>query len=113
MFYLLFSDGLEKGPIDALTKAVARINRDREALGIDAPFRLTATLTYGQTVYAVRYSTDEAPPSLYWSRADDHLLVVSEPFDEDDARNWNEVPPNQLLVAERNGAVDMVPFIPG
>ena len=44
---------------------------------------------------------------------DDHLLVVSEPFDEDDARNWNEVPPNQLLVAERNGAVDMVPFIPG
>lgn len=40
-------------------------------------------------------------------------LVVSQPFDEDDTRDWNEVPPNQLLAAERNGAVDMVPFIRG
>ena len=30
-------------------------------------------------------------------------------FDEDDARNWNEVPPNQLLVAEKNGAVKCAP----
>ena len=113
LFYLMFSDGLEKGPVEALSKAVARINRDRAAFGIETPFRLTATLTDGENIYAVRYSTDEAPPSLYWSRVDDHLLVVSEPLDEDDARTWNEVPPNQLLVAERNGPVEMVPFIPG
>ena len=113
LFYLMFSDGLERGPVEALTSAVARINRDRQALGIDAPFRLTATLTDGETVYAVRYSTDEAPPSLYWSRAHDHLLVGSEPFDEDDARSRTEVPPNQPLVAERGGRGDMVPFIPG
>ena len=40
-------------------------------------------------------------------------LVVSESFAEDDTRDWNEVPPNQLLAAERNGAVDTVPFIRG
>jgi len=113
LFYMMFSDGLQRQPIDALTTAVARINRDRDALGIDTPFRLTAALTDGQTVYAIRYSTDDAPPSLYWSREADHLLVVSEPFDADDARTWTEVPPNQLLVAEKGGNVDMVPFIPG
>src|SRR4029453_13128070 len=34
-FYLMFSDGLENGPVEALSKAVARINRDRAALSID------------------------------------------------------------------------------
>jgi glutamine amidotransferase len=112
LFFLMFSLGLEQNPIEAITTAVGRVNQHREALGIQIPFRITASLTDGENIYAIRYSTDEKPPSLYWSRADDHLLVVSEPFDEDDARSWTEVPPNQLLVAERNGAVDMVPFIP-
>ena len=85
----------------------------RRAIGAEAPFRLTATLTDGTHIYAVRYSTDEAPPSLYWSRENGHLLVVSEPFEEETERAWNEVPPNQLLVYERGGAIDMVPFIPG
>jgi glutamine amidotransferase len=112
LFFLMFTLGLEQNPIEAITTAVGHVNRHRETLGIEIPFRITASLTDGETIYAIRYSTDERPPSLYWSRADDHLLVVSEPFDEDDARSWTEVPPNQLLVAERNGAVDMVPFIP-
>ena len=113
LFYLLFTEGLEQDPIGSLTRAVARINEGREAIGAEAPFRLTATLTDGHNVYAVRYSTDEAPPSLYWSRANGHLLVVSEPLDEEDERLWNEVPPNQLLAYETQGAIDMVPFIPG
>ncbi|HVO04335.1 MAG TPA: class II glutamine amidotransferase [Candidatus Cybelea sp.] len=112
LFYLLFSEGLERDPLGALTRSVGRINAAARAAQVDHPFRLTATLADGERIFAVRYSTDEAPPSLYWSRADDHLLVVSEPLDEDDQRAWNEVPPNQILVAERNGPVDIVPFIP-
>ena len=113
LFYLLFTENLDDDPIAALQRAVARINEGRKDIGAEAPFRLTATLTNGTHIYAVRYSTDDAPPSLYWSRANGHLLVVSEPLDEEDERTWNEVPPNQLLVYERGQAVDMVPFIPG
>jgi predicted glutamine amidotransferase len=113
LFYLLFTEGLESDPMGALTRAVARINEGRAAVGADAPFRLTATLTDGEHIYAVRYSSDDAPPSLYWSRANGHLLVVSEPLDEEDERTWNEVPPNQFLVYERGKAIDIVPFIPG
>jgi predicted glutamine amidotransferase len=113
LFYLLFTEGLEDDPIGALTRAVARINEGRDEIGAEAPFRLTATLTDGEHIYAVRYSTDDAPPSLYWSRANGHLLVVSEPLDEEDERTWNEVPPNQLLAYERGQAIDIVPFIPG
>jgi glutamine amidotransferase len=113
LFYLLFTEGLDSDPIAALTRAAARINEGRAAIGAEAPFRLTATLTNGNQIYAVRYSTDDAPPSLYWSRANGHLLVVSEPLDEEDERTWNEVPPNQLLAYERGGPIDIVPFIPG
>jgi glutamine amidotransferase len=113
LFYLLFTEGLDDDPIGALTRAVAKINEGRTAIGAEAPFRLTATLTNGDHIYAVRYSTDDAPPSLYWSRANGHLLVVSEPLDEEDDRHWNEVPPNQLLAYERGQAIDIVPFIPG
>jgi predicted glutamine amidotransferase len=113
LFYLLFTEGLEDDPVGALQRAVAQINEGRKAIGAEAPFRLTATLTDGDHIYAVRYSTDEAPPSLFWSRAGGQLLVVSEPLDEEDERTWNEVPPNQLLVYERGQAIDIVPFIPG
>jgi len=113
MFYLLFSEGLETDPILALQRSVGRINQERDALGVDAPFRLTATLTDGARIYAIRYSTDETPPSLYWCRTSTHLMVVSEPLDDDVVdRCWHEIPANQLLVVERSGQIDMVPFIP-
>lgn len=114
LFYMLFSEGLVSDPIEALQRSVGTINAEREALGIEEPFRLTATLTDGTRIYAIRYSTDEAPPSLYWSEAKDHLMVVSEPLDAEDESDgcWHEVPPNQLLVAQHGGSIDMVPFIP-
>jgi glutamine amidotransferase len=112
MFYLMFTEGLERDPVAACMRSVARINAERRAVGIEIPFRLTAALSDGTNVYAIRYSTDDAPPSLFWSREDDHLLVVSEPFDEGDTRIWSEVPGNRILVAEQNGAVDIMPFVP-
>ena len=113
MFYMMFTDGLERDPVAAFQRTVARINAERAALGIEIPFRLTAALSDGTNVYAIRYSTDDAPPSLFWSREDDHLLVVSEPLDETDGRTRQEVPGNQILVARQNCAVDIAPFIPG
>lgn len=112
LFYMLFSEGLETDPMGALERSVGRINAINREMAIAQPFRLTAVLSDGHRIFAIRYSTDESPPSLFWAHHEDHLLVVSEPLDEEDGRHWNEVPPNQLLVTERRGLIDVVPFTP-
>ena len=55
--------------------------------------RMTAALSDGQQLYAVRYATDDAAPSLYyrWSESRGGMAVVSEPL-EDDEGDWNAVP---------------------
>ena len=55
-------------------------------------------------MFAARFSTDEVPPSLYWSRFDAGVLIVSEPLQLEPAE-WHPIAAGQLLVADRNGGV--------
>jgi glutamine amidotransferase len=112
IFYLLFSEGLERDPVSALTRSVGKIERLAQAGGINEPFKFTAVLSDGETIYAIRHSTSDVPPTLYHARRDDHVMVVSEPLDDDeDCLAWREVPPSQMLVIEKHGKLDMVPFL--
>lgn len=114
IFYLLFSEGLEHDPIGALTRTVGRIERLAQADGINEPFKFTAVLSDGETIYAMRYASSDVPPTLYHVRRGDHVMVVSEPLDDDNDETcfaWREVPPSQMLVIERGGKLDMVPFL--
>jgi glutamine amidotransferase len=72
---------------------------------------MTAILTDGEVLYGLRYSTDPAPPSLYWHCDRDALLVVSEPLDSDKL-HWSEVPAGALLLAEGHGQAAVEPFQP-
>jgi len=70
-------------------------------------------LSDGDFIYTVRHSTDEVPPTLFHRRRDDHVMVVSEPLDEEgECDAWREVPSGQMLVVERGGRIDMAPFVP-
>ncbi len=93
LFYLLFTEGLEDDPVAALQRAVAQINAGRKSIGAEAPFRRRAA----QSLLV----THERPSAGRFRT-----------LDEEAERTWNEVPPNQLLVYERGGAIDIVPFIP-
>ena len=55
---------------------------------------MTAALADGQKLYAVRYATDDAAPSLYhrWSDTRAGRAVVSEPLEAEEG-GWEEVPP--------------------
>jgi glutamine amidotransferase len=77
--------------------------------GVDEPFRVTAALSNGRSLVALRYSTDDRPPSLYWSEVDGDLTVVSEPLDAS-ADQWNEVPTAHLLTVEHAGRVELQRF---
>jgi len=74
--------------------AAARFIRLARAKGQGPHLRLTAALSDGQRLYAVRYSTDDAAPSLYhrWSDTRQGRAVVSEPLEAEE-HGWEEVPP--------------------
>ena len=113
IFHLLFSEGLDRDPVGAMMRTIGKIELATREAEVEAPTKFTAVLTDGAMVYAVRHSTDAAPPTLFHLKRDDHFMVVSEPLDDDHAcQAWREVPSGQMLVIERCGKLEMVPFLP-
>ncbi len=102
-FYLLFAHGLEADPVGALSRTVAVVLETMKLAGIDEPFRMTAALTDGATLYALRYATDPDPPTLYHVREAGKLMVVSEPLDADET-SWTPVANGHVLIAADGAA---------
>lgn len=125
LFYLALTLGLRDDPPAALARTMGLVERCRTAAGIEQPVAFSACTTDGQTLWAVRYSSDGDSRSLYQSRhihalRDIHgcyevlpegaVIVLSEPLDEL-SENWEAVPESSLLIA-RNGQVTISPFSP-
>ena len=93
-------------------RGIGKIEQLAAAEGVNAPLKFTAVLSDGETIHAVRHASSDVPPTLYHVRRGDHVMVVSEPLDDDDDHlAWREVPPGQMLVIEKSGKLDMVPFL--
>lgn len=98
LFLLLLANGLDSAPAEAVRRTLAAVRAVMTEAGIEEPLRVTAAFTKGGPIYAVRYASDDAPPTLYTRPSDDRegFLVVSEPLD--DARDgWQAVPPQTVL----------------
>lgn len=111
IFLALFGFGLETDPAGALRRTTAAITETMAAAAVTEPFRMTAALSDGRNVWAVRFSTDDAPPSLYYRSEDEQRLIVSEPLDGD-FDHWHQVPPGHLLATDCTGRLDLEPFNP-
>ena len=101
LFFLLFANGLEEDPLGALSRTLAQVSGVMAEAGVSAPLRFTAALTDGQSIYALRYASDDKPPSLYWrgteeSDAPPSITIVSEPLEEPET--WQALPPDQVLL---------------
>ncbi|HEV2677955.1 MAG TPA: class II glutamine amidotransferase [Aliidongia sp.] len=107
-FYLLFRHGIERDPVAALRAVLVDIEDERAAAGIDEPLRFTAALSDGRRVVAVRYASDDKPPSLYWRQDGATTVVVSEPLDGE-AQSWNRVPANHFLISAPDQRVALCP----
>ncbi len=121
-FYLLLTFGAEDDPIGAYQRTIAEILKVMTAHGLEADFHITAALSNGQTLYALRYASDHEAPSLYYScgvnpessegeplgSTGNSILILSEPLDHVEAQ-WREVPQAHLLIAG-DGAAALTPF---
>ena len=100
IFLLMLANGLASDPAGAVQRTIEMVEEHMRSAGIDEPLRLTAAFTNGDRIHAVRYASDDQPPTLYTKKTTDRegVLVVSEPLDELHD-GWHAVPPQHLLTA--------------
>ncbi len=125
IFYLSLTFGLRDEPRAALERTVAHVERVCREAGVDEPFTLSAAVSDGRRLFAVRYSTDGKSPTLYHSRhvralraldrtyetlPDDAVVVLSEPLD-DLTEHWEAVPESSFVTVE-GGEARIGPFEP-
>src|SRR5581483_8681763 len=110
IFLLLLAHGFAEDPQGALTRVVDLIEREMVASAVNEPFRFTAAISDGESVFAIRYASDPYPPTLYVNarHVGGGALVVSEPID-DASIGWDAVPPQSFLHVDRAG-VSVAPF---
>ena len=109
-FFILFAEGLEQDPQGALERAAARVVFLQRRAGIEPSFKLTAALTDGEALHAVRYTTHAAAPTLYASAFGAGRCLMSEPFDREGC-DWQAVPPGSFVTLTRQG-MTVRPFQP-
>jgi predicted glutamine amidotransferase len=84
LFLLMIAHGLDHSPRSAAEKVIAVVEAEMKTAGIVEPLKFTSAFTDGTTLYAVRYSSDAVPPTLYLKpcRESQGILVASEPLDD-------------------------------
>jgi len=104
LFLVALGLGLERDPCAALAGAVAAFETLSRQQGQGPHMRLTAALSDGEALYAVRYASDDLAPSLYFRRDSlrDGWAVVSEPLEEEGA-DWTPVPAGSFCRFDKAG----------
>lgn len=84
---MAIAEGLNDDPRAALERASALFISVAKAKGALPHLRMTATVSDGKRLYAVRYATDAAAPSLYYRRLATRggMAIVSEPLEAEEA----------------------------
>ncbi|MDO5621947.1 MAG: class II glutamine amidotransferase [Paracoccus sp. (in: a-proteobacteria)] len=111
-FLAAVADGLDHDPQGAMARTAARFEGLARARGELPYVRLTAAFSDGQRLYAIRYASDDAAPTLFhrWSDSRGGRAVVSEPLEQDEA-DWSEIPAGSFCVFEGR-QVSVTPFAP-
>jgi glutamine amidotransferase len=128
LFYLALTFGLEDDPLAALERAVGLMEATGRAQGVEHPIQMTVGMSNGESVWAVRYSSEHQSRTLFVSQhadalrklhpdnprlqrfTDEDRVVVSEP-PVDLPGAWLEVPESTALIIQP-GPDEQRPFQP-
>ena len=112
LFLVACGFGLDNAPKMAFERSVGIFEQLARTTRV-APFmRMAAALSDGDTLYAIRYASDDLAPSLYyqWNEIWQGWSVVSEPY-ETALGGWKEVPKGSFCAFTQKG-VTITPFVP-
>ena len=99
LFLIALSHGLLQDPMGGFTSALSKILRIQAAGEVAEPTRISAALSDGKSIWALRYSSDGQSPSMYvgapfkgphGTTKDYITTLASEPFDTQDD-HWRAV----------------------
>ena len=98
LFLLIVAKIQEGSPsiIDAVHSVLQETVHLMQTRGIDAPLRFAAALADGEQVWAFRWASDDAPPTLYLKPQRGGWAIASEPLG-DDAEAWTTIDPQQAI----------------
>ena len=112
LFLMALEKGVDQDPHGALSRSVARLESLSRERGCTPHMRLSAALSDGKRMFAVRYSSDHIAPSVYyrWSEARRGWAVVSEPLEADET-GWTELAAGTFMELN-DGQISMTDFNP-
>ncbi|MCO5732685.1 class II glutamine amidotransferase [Rhizobium sp. SSA_523] len=112
LFLLAQELGMADDPLGAVSRAIALVESLAAEQEVNTLVRFTAAFSDGKTLYAVRYATDNRPPTLYGSPmgGEGGYCLVSEPLN-DDVDAWTEIPDGSAVVVSDSGMM-IQPFSP-
>ncbi len=84
LMFLLAIKAIEAGvaPLAAMIDTLAKVRNAMCARGVKTPLRYAAVLSDGQSLFVIRYSSDDKPPSLYFNRCEGGTVIASEPLQD-------------------------------
>ena len=112
LFLLAIAEGLEDDARSACERAVGRLEALSRTAGAAPQMRLTAALSDGKWLFAIRYSSDAEEPTLYHRRSCSRggRAVVSESLEVGEP-GWEAIPPGSWVEVASEG-VRIDPFRP-
>jgi glutamine amidotransferase len=99
LFLAALANGIEDDPVRAFAQTLNEIVTLMVGAHATQPFRFTAALSDGKSLYAFRWASDDKAPTLYYRDTPTQLIVVSEPLDGERGC-WKEVPQGCALIAK-------------
>jgi predicted glutamine amidotransferase len=129
LFQLALTFGLEEDPLGALERAVGLVEATGRSHGIEFPFQGSIGVSDGESLWAVRYSSEGRSRTLFVSAdvqavrrlhpendrlqrmRDDDRVIVSEPLG-DLPGAWHEIPDGSAVVVRRGGDLEHREFQP-
>ena len=98
LLFLLIMGRVKAGAtVEAATRQVLLDTVDEmEARGITTPLRFSAALADGEHLWAVRWASDDKPPSLYLKPQPGGWAIASEPLG-DDAEAWQPLAKGEVV----------------
>ena len=104
LFLLLISYGIEHNFAQAVEKLIDVVQSAMHQADSHEPFRFSIAFATGHQLYALRYASDDAPPTVFYRCIDTGCLLVSEPLD-DEAEMWSALSNGQYLIIDSNNDI--------
>lgn len=93
LFLLSLQMGMAQDPIGGVSRAISLVQGHAAEQGANPLVRFTAAFSDGKSLFAVRYASDQRPPTLFAAPmgAEGGYCLTSEPLN-DDGDSWTEIP---------------------